>query len=504
MAAPVYRPSGVLAGTFGVGILTFLLLPSEVGYQDLAALITRDAATLDRPQKHSRASQYGAPHSATHTGTLGPNLNLSQMSGSGIKPPVEFTLAGLDPNSPEITGSIRDRILREGTVLFAPEGANPWVDRSRKGDQLTNTNRKNENVASKGDRLGVPPVQQAEVDPDAATETPAQRVAVAPATETPSSADPVAQQVAVAPAVNMPATDVPSTAPSVTVVESEQMVEAERQLAQQIEQAAQSRQAQARPSDESEPTLQTADAERRKRRSGPRSPAARARQDRRADGRSASRAHVSKKSSGAPRRRPAFRRRGRRRLKSSPGRRKHRRPHAAAKLQGPHESKIPRSRRLRPRRAGKMRRCSRPPRWRLRSRWPSSRPSRLRRRPPKPSRSLPRFGRSQPRRSNPIASWSRAPAITVSDSIRASSNARLRQRFQAMPRATSRRKSPRARRTRSRPRPPSRRASQTRRSARRRSFSASIRWASGSVRSSRGRRARSRNSMTARRTPRSS
>ncbi len=253
MSAPVYRPSGVLAGTFGVGILTFLLLPSEVAHQDLAALITRDAATLDRPQKHSRASQYGASHGA--------NLNLSPMSGYGIKPPVEFTLAGLDPNGPEITNSIRDRILREGTVLFAPEGVNPWVDRSRKGDQLTSTARKNDNVASKGNRLAVPPVQQAEADPSAATEAPAQQVAVAPATETLSSADPVAQQVAVAPAadapaVDVPATDNPSAAPRVTVVESEQMVEAERQLALQIEQTVQTRQAEVQPPAESEPTQQ--------------------------------------------------------------------------------------------------------------------------------------------------------------------------------------------------------------------------------------------------------
>ena len=82
---------------------------------------------------------------------------------------------------------------------------------------------------------------------------------------------------------------------------------------------------------------------------------------------------------------------------------------------------------------------------------------------------------------------------------RASSSARLRRRFQATPRATSKRKSPRARRMRSRPRPPSRRASRIRRSARRSCSSASIRWARRSAASSRGRRVRSRNSMTARR-----
>ena len=157
MAAPVYRPSGVLAGTFGVGILTFLLLPSEVGYQDLAALIARDAATVERSQKHSRVSALGAMHAS--------NLNLPQPVGSGIQPSLGYTLAGLDPNNAEITGSIRDRILRESGVLLAPAGVNPWVDRTRKGDQLTGATRKNENIAQKGDRLDAGSVRQAQVQP---------------------------------------------------------------------------------------------------------------------------------------------------------------------------------------------------------------------------------------------------------------------------------------------------------------------------------------------------
>ena len=133
MVAPVDRPSGVLAGTFGVGILTFLLLPSEVGYQDLAALIARDVASVERPQKTSLASPFGTIHVA--------NLNLPQPIGSSIKPSLDYTLAALDPSNAEITGSIRERILRESAILLAPDGTGPWIDRSRKSDQLTATQR---------------------------------------------------------------------------------------------------------------------------------------------------------------------------------------------------------------------------------------------------------------------------------------------------------------------------------------------------------------------------
>ena len=78
MAAPVYRPNGVLAGTFGVGILTFLLLPTEVGYQDLVALIAREVAAGERGgmQKATIASPFGTIHPA--------NLSFPQPVGTGV------------------------------------------------------------------------------------------------------------------------------------------------------------------------------------------------------------------------------------------------------------------------------------------------------------------------------------------------------------------------------------------------------------------------------------
>ena len=209
MVAPVDRPRGVLAGTFGVGILTFLLLPSEVGYQDLAALIARDVATVERPQKSSLASPFGTIHAA--------NLSLPQPMGSGIKPSLGYTLAALDPNSAELTGSIRERILRESATLYAPEGVGPWVDRSRKSDQLTaQLPKRNDAIAAKGDRLAPPPVQQqAEVEPVADPDRQSQQVAALPSIEGGAGV------------------------PAPFDIESEQVIVAERELSDAVEEAAQ-------------------------------------------------------------------------------------------------------------------------------------------------------------------------------------------------------------------------------------------------------------------------
>jgi spore germination cell wall hydrolase CwlJ-like protein len=174
MATPVYRPNGVLAGTFGVGILTFLLLPTEVGYQDLVALLAREASIGDRAgsQKANLVSPFGTIHPA--------NLNFPQPVGSSTG----YTLAGLNPNNPEITGAIRDRLLSESAQILAPgQPTYPVVDRRGKGDRLTVTPRVAASTASKGDRLDVGQTQQAQSEPETGPETIAAQVVPAPATE---------------------------------------------------------------------------------------------------------------------------------------------------------------------------------------------------------------------------------------------------------------------------------------------------------------------------------
>src|SRR5437879_5900271 len=79
------RPKGGLAAPFGLGILTLLilLLPSKVGYQDLAALIARQPVAGEAAQKPKGASPFGIIQAA--------NLNMPHPVGG------EPAAAGLHP-----------------------------------------------------------------------------------------------------------------------------------------------------------------------------------------------------------------------------------------------------------------------------------------------------------------------------------------------------------------------------------------------------------------------
>ena len=133
MVASRNRPEGGLGTPFGLGVLMLLLLSSEVGHQDLAALIARQPV-VDRTQKAAFASPFGTIHEA--------KFSVAAV-GDSIPLPLDFKLIGFDPNDPGVSGSIRERFLGE-EALFASPYAGPMVDRSRKGDY---------GVAGGGDRL---------------------------------------------------------------------------------------------------------------------------------------------------------------------------------------------------------------------------------------------------------------------------------------------------------------------------------------------------------------
>ena len=134
MVASRNRPEGGLGTTFGLGVLMLLLLSSEVGQQDLAALIARQPV-VDRAQKAAFASPFGTIHEA--------KFSVADATGDSIPLPLDFKLIGFDPNDPGVTGSIRERFLGD-EASFASPYAGPMVDRSRKGDY---------GVAGSGDRL---------------------------------------------------------------------------------------------------------------------------------------------------------------------------------------------------------------------------------------------------------------------------------------------------------------------------------------------------------------
>src|SRR6516164_513865 len=134
MVASRNRPEGGVGTPFGLGVLMLLLLSSEVGQQDLAALIARQPV-VDRAQKAAFASPFGTVHEA--------KFSVADATGDSIPLPLDFKLIGFDPNDPGVTGSIRERFLGD-EASFASPYAGPMVDRSRKGDY---------GVAAGGDRL---------------------------------------------------------------------------------------------------------------------------------------------------------------------------------------------------------------------------------------------------------------------------------------------------------------------------------------------------------------
>ena len=120
MATSRERPEGGLAAPLSLGVLLLLMLPSEVGDQDLAALLARQPA-VDRAKKTAFASASGNTQDA--------KFSMPQSFGATIPSRVALTLAGLDPASGDVTGSIRERLFSE---TAAPGG--PVIDRTRKGD----------------------------------------------------------------------------------------------------------------------------------------------------------------------------------------------------------------------------------------------------------------------------------------------------------------------------------------------------------------------------------
>ena len=107
---------------FGVGILAFSLLPNQIGFQDLGALIARRPEVAERWHKHIIASPFGTIHAAM--------FSMPRPIGTAIPTPPLYALASVDPN--EITGALgRESLGDPGASMQFPS-----VNRKKKGDAL--------------------------------------------------------------------------------------------------------------------------------------------------------------------------------------------------------------------------------------------------------------------------------------------------------------------------------------------------------------------------------
>jgi spore germination cell wall hydrolase CwlJ-like protein len=166
------RPKGVRFTPFGLGLCFFALIPTEIGYQDIASLLARQPGVAERWQKRvfSAAS----------------NIQLATYSfgrpiGTAAPQTATYRLASLDNQGIDITGSVTRNPIAQTPPRYQPSDF-PKVDRTLKGDRLvlvpstspvdaapSSEDPSTSNSSVMGAKTAaVPPVEHAPLDPELA------------------------------------------------------------------------------------------------------------------------------------------------------------------------------------------------------------------------------------------------------------------------------------------------------------------------------------------------
>ena len=123
------QPKGARLASFGLGLCVFALMPTEIGYQDIASLLARQPGVAERWQKRVFSSA-GAIQVAT--------FSFGRPIGTSSPQTATYRLARLDNQGIDITGSV----TRNPLVAMPPRyhaADFPKVDRTLKGDRLVVT-----------------------------------------------------------------------------------------------------------------------------------------------------------------------------------------------------------------------------------------------------------------------------------------------------------------------------------------------------------------------------
>jgi spore germination cell wall hydrolase CwlJ-like protein len=142
------------------------MLPCEAGYGDLAALVARRPAIAERQA-----------HASAFAGVAVKTFHMPQLMSTAMPASLSYVLASLDTSYSDITGSIRERMLRD--IDVPPSDRLATIERRLKGDRLdvqpmASSPSPNETAESsrKGDRLLTSPAEEppsyqlASVNPD--------------------------------------------------------------------------------------------------------------------------------------------------------------------------------------------------------------------------------------------------------------------------------------------------------------------------------------------------
>src|SRR5450755_3368055 len=122
------RSKGARFAPFGLGLCVFALIPTEIGYQDIASLLARQPGVAERWQKRVSAAA-----STIQVATY----SFGRPVGTALPQPPTFLLARLDNQGIDITGSLTRNPIAQPPPRYQAADF-PKVDRTLKGDRLVN------------------------------------------------------------------------------------------------------------------------------------------------------------------------------------------------------------------------------------------------------------------------------------------------------------------------------------------------------------------------------
>jgi hypothetical protein len=119
------RPADAFSGLFWLSALCTVLMPTSIGYQDLAAFFARQPGVSQRWRDHLIASPFGTIHAAT--------FSFSRPIGTAMPDPAGVQPVNFDPRAFDVKAWPGDELLMART---AREIEYPTVNRRLKGDRM--------------------------------------------------------------------------------------------------------------------------------------------------------------------------------------------------------------------------------------------------------------------------------------------------------------------------------------------------------------------------------
>jgi spore germination cell wall hydrolase CwlJ-like protein len=121
------RPRGARFASFGLGLCVFALIPTEVGYQDIASLLARQPGVAERWQKRVFSPTVSTIQVAT--------FSFGRPIGTALPRTAAYLLASLETQGNDVVGAVTRNPLMKSPPRYQAADF-PQVNRTLKGDRL--------------------------------------------------------------------------------------------------------------------------------------------------------------------------------------------------------------------------------------------------------------------------------------------------------------------------------------------------------------------------------